>query len=73
MIEMNRSSMQRRFEMVQAQDSLYEQLKRLIPLANKAGLYDAADHIQREVEQIENNLKKINLFEITILGGKRDI
>ena len=41
---------------VQSQDSLYEQLKRLIPIANKAGLYDAADAIQRDVEAIERRL-----------------
>jgi hypothetical protein len=29
----------------QSQDSVTDQLRRLVPLANNAGLYDAADHI----------------------------
>lgn len=41
----------------QAQDSLYAQMKRLIPIANREGLYDAADHLQRDVDRIEKNLK----------------
>lgn len=32
--------------MGQCQASLIEQLERLIPLANKAGLYDASDHLR---------------------------
>ena len=42
----------------QRQDSLYDQLKDLIPLANQEGCYDAADFLRRTVEDIEF---KINL------------
>lgn len=43
------------------QTSLIEQLKKLIPLANKAGLYDAADHLssivfaQKQKELLSDN------------------
>ena len=48
----------------QRQDSLYAQLKDLIPLAQKEGCYDAADYLRRITEDIENNVKTINdLYE----------
>lgn len=39
---------------VQSQASLTDQLKRLIPIANRQGLYDAADYLTEVVEQVEN-------------------
>ncbi len=36
-----------------SQQSLYDQLRELIQIANKNGLYDAADYIRHMVEQIE--------------------
>jgi hypothetical protein len=44
----------------QRQDSLYDQLKDLIPLANKEGCYDAADYIRGIVEGIERKMENAN-------------
>jgi hypothetical protein len=40
------------------QDSLYDQLKTVYDLANKAGCYEAADYIKMEIEKIDELLKK---------------
>jgi hypothetical protein len=37
----------------QSQESLTKQLRKLIDLANKNGLYDAADYISRMIEMRE--------------------
>jgi len=41
----------------QRQDSLYDQLKDLIGVANSIGCYDAADFLQTQVQKIENKNK----------------
>jgi len=38
---------------MQSQESLYAQLLRLYDLANKNGLYDAADFVRAWIKQIE--------------------
>ena len=38
---------------IQAQESLFDQLKKLIILANQSGLYDAADYLVKVTEQIK--------------------
>lgn len=40
----------KRTPLTQAQDSLTDQLRRLVPVANKLGLYDAADFLTRLTE-----------------------
>jgi len=42
----------------QSQASLIDQLKALIPLANRAGLYDAADFLQAKVDLQTRNESK---------------
>ena len=42
----------------QRQDALDDQLRDLIPLANKAGCYDAADFIRDRVERHTNVVPK---------------
>ena len=44
-------------ELPQRQDSTYEQLKDLYVVANKLGMYDAADFIKARLDQIESNLR----------------
>ena len=43
------------------QDSLYDQLKTVYDLANKAQCYDAADFIRRQIEDIERRLTEAKL------------
>lgn len=38
---------------MQSQESLFDQIKRLIPLADKAGLYDASDWLRTHVDTLE--------------------
>lgn len=44
----------------QSQASLYDQLKELRVIANKEGLYDAADFLRNHIEAIEKNLAANN-------------
>jgi len=43
--------------MNQRQDSLYDQLKTLIRVANEMGCYDASDFLKETVDKIENKGK----------------
>jgi hypothetical protein len=54
----------------QRQDSLADQLRDLIPIAEQEGLYDAADHIRSFVLPIERRANKI--YEHRYGGGKDD-
>ena len=40
----------------QSQESFYDQIKALIPIANREGLYDAADYLQEKVNEIDRRL-----------------
>ena len=44
-------------ELPQRQDSTYEQLKDLYVVANKLGMYDAADSVKVRLDRIESNLR----------------
>lgn len=46
----------------QTQYNLTQQLLELIQLANREGLYDAADHIRRQVEQSFERLEERDLL-----------
>ena len=47
-------------QLTQCQDSLYYQLKVLYHIANKFGLYDAADYCRNITEDIEKNGQRVN-------------
>ena len=49
----------------QRQDSTYDQMKDLIPVANRMGCYDAADYLKKVVESIEERLRKSNAEDKT--------
>lgn len=40
----------------QRQDSLHDQLRDLIPIANQNGMYDAADYLQHVIESNYDSL-----------------
>lgn len=44
--------------MPQSQESAFDQLKELILIANRVGLYDAADWIQRRIKDYLNEHEK---------------
>lgn len=54
--------------------SLYEQLLRVRTLANKHGYYDAADFIQRNIEDIEKSFSnEICQEEVTMIKSLTDV
>lgn len=56
---MDKKVLQQIPKLVQRQDSTEQQLLDLIPIANRLGMYDAADVIQRLCDQrISNKLKE---------------
>lgn len=50
----------------QRQDSLQDQLRDLIPIAEREGMYDAADHLRRQIH-IEKRAEEI--FRARYGGG----
>jgi hypothetical protein len=48
------------------QRSLYEQLRDLVQLANRAGMYDAADFVRGHVERIEDCIAAVVADAVTI-------
>lgn len=47
----------------QSQESLTEQLRKLVALANANGLYDAADFIQRTLNDAEVRYRQYQAFK----------
>lgn len=58
--------------MAQHQGSLVEQLQALIPLANKAGLYDAADMLRDTVERQAKKEHQERMHEVRFEGIEWD-
>jgi hypothetical protein len=53
----------------QAQDSSTDQLRRLVSIANNAGLYDAADHITLHLEIVEKRAQRREKWRLRETAG----
>ena len=51
---------------MQRQDSLHDQLKTVVKLANAAGCYDAADFIQRVVDDTTRRMEAAGIEDVSL-------